>query len=31
MAYTGHAADHPVHPSLPQSEYLKALLVRCYG
>jgi 23S rRNA (cytosine1962-C5)-methyltransferase len=25
----GHqAADHPVHPSLPESEYLKALLVR---
>lgn len=25
----GHqAADHPVHPALPESEYLKALLVR---
>lgn len=25
----GHqAADHPVHPNLPESEYLKALLVR---
>ena len=29
----GHqAADHPIHPHLPESEYLKALLVRvCRG
>jgi 23S rRNA (cytosine1962-C5)-methyltransferase len=28
----GHqAADHPVHPRLPESEYLKALLVRVCG
>ncbi len=28
----GHqAADHPVHPGLPESEYLKALLVRVCG
>jgi 23S rRNA (cytosine1962-C5)-methyltransferase len=28
----GHqAADHPVHPRLPESEYLKALLVRVSG
>ncbi len=25
------AADHPVHPGLPESEYLKALLVRVCG
>lgn len=28
LAFTGHAADHPVHPQLPQSEYLKALFLR---
>jgi 23S rRNA (cytosine1962-C5)-methyltransferase len=28
----GHqAADHPVHPGLPESEYLKAVLVRVTG
>ena len=28
----GHqAADHPIHPALPESEYLKALLVRVCG
>ena len=28
LAFTGHALDHPVHPHLPQSEYLKAMLLR---
>lgn len=28
LAATGHAADHPLHPHLPQSEYLKGLLIR---
>jgi len=28
LHFTGHAADHPVHPHLPQSEYLKALFLR---
>lgn len=26
--HTGVAADHPIHPRLPQSEYLKGLLVQ---
>jgi len=29
LNYSGHGTDHPVHPHLPQSEYLKALLIRC--
>jgi 23S rRNA (cytosine1962-C5)-methyltransferase len=28
LHYTGHDADHPIHPHLPQSEYLKALFMR---
>lgn len=28
LAFTGAAPDHPVHPHLPQSEYLKALFLR---
>lgn len=28
LAFTGHAPDHPVHPELPQGEYLKALLLK---
>jgi 23S rRNA (cytosine1962-C5)-methyltransferase len=29
-AQTGAAADHPMHPKLPQSEYLKGLLLRLH-
>jgi 23S rRNA (cytosine1962-C5)-methyltransferase len=25
---TGHAPDHPVHPAMPETEYLKALFIR---
>jgi 23S rRNA (cytosine1962-C5)-methyltransferase len=28
LKQTGAAADHPVHPHLPQSEYLKGLLIQ---
>jgi len=28
LHFTRHAADHPPHPHLPQSEYLKALFLR---
>ena len=28
LHFTGHDADHPIHPHLPQSEYLKALFLR---
>ncbi len=28
LKQTGAAPDHPIHPKLPQSEYLKGLLVR---
>ncbi len=31
IATLGHAADHPVHPQLPQSEYLKAVVWRLEG
>jgi 23S rRNA (cytosine1962-C5)-methyltransferase len=24
----GHAPDHPVHPAMPETEYLKALFLR---
>jgi 23S rRNA (cytosine1962-C5)-methyltransferase len=24
----GHGPDHPVHPAMPETEYLKALFLR---
>jgi 23S rRNA (cytosine1962-C5)-methyltransferase len=29
VSETGASADHPVHPSLPQGAYLKALFIQC--
>ncbi len=29
LRYGGQAADHPVHPAMPETRYLKALLLRC--
>ncbi|HED12212.1 MAG TPA: class I SAM-dependent rRNA methyltransferase [Gammaproteobacteria bacterium] len=29
LHYGGQAPDHPVHPAMPETRYLKALLLRC--
>jgi len=29
LRYGGQALDHPVHPAMPETRYLKALLLRC--